>query len=393
MGTNSSEVLRAGVGPGGQARRIEERKEVDHCEGLGVGKIRVTMVMRRRRPGFHSVERLFETVAANLPSDIQLEVVEVPFPSHGIVNLARNVAFVSRIQADVIHITGDITYCAMAAPWRTTIVTVLDLVSLHRLRGLKRWFLKLGWYSIPCSVADGVTAISQFVADELEEEFGSIGRDISVIHCPLDGRMKPGSFTSVAAKTRGRVLQVGSTPTKNFPALIDAMEGTGLELRRIGALSRMERDRLARSGIVYSVVSGISDEDLVVEFQSASLLAFLSSYEGFGMPVIEAQACGLPVLSSTAASLPEVAGSGAVFVDPEDTDRIREALIAISSDEALRKTLISRGLANVARFDPKLIASQYADEYRRLYRAGECCREGRFRLAPRLIVRKLTRAK
>jgi glycosyltransferase involved in cell wall biosynthesis len=94
----------------------------------------------------------------------------------------------------------------------------------------------------------------------------------------------------------------------------------------------------------------ISDEDKVALMSGARAFLFPSLYEGFGLPVLEAQACGCPVITSTTSSLPEIAGDGALLVEPRDTMAIAAAMERIVSDSALREKLVERGLANVSRF-------------------------------------------
>lgn len=90
----------------------------------------------------------------------------------------------------------------------------------------------------------------------------------------------------------------------------------------------------------------VPDEDLIGLYNLADCYLYPSLYEGFGLPILEAQSCGCPVITSSVASCPEVAGKGALYVDPYDIGSIAHAMRLISNDKALRKKLIQAGLQN-----------------------------------------------
>lgn len=94
----------------------------------------------------------------------------------------------------------------------------------------------------------------------------------------------------------------------------------------------------------------IAEEDKAPLLSGALAFVFPSLYEGFGLPVLEAQACGCPVIGSNASSLPEVAGDGAWLVEPTDTAGLAEAMARLAGDPVLRASLAERGLANLERF-------------------------------------------
>lgn len=90
--------------------------------------------------------------------------------------------------------------------------------------------------------------------------------------------------------------------------------------------------------------------DVPALYHGADALAFLSLYEGFGLPPLEAMACGVPVVASRAASLPEVVGDAGILVDPTDEEAIGEALAQVLNDAGLRQELRARGFRQAARF-------------------------------------------
>jgi len=82
----------------------------------------------------------------------------------------------------------------------------------------------------------------------------------------------------------------------------------------------------------------------------ATVLAYPSLYEGFGLPTLEAMAAGVPVVTTNAGALPEVVGDAAVLVEPGDTDALAAALESVLSDEAQRCSLIERGYLRASKF-------------------------------------------
>jgi glycosyltransferase involved in cell wall biosynthesis len=119
-------------------------------------------------------------------------------------------------------------------------------------------------------------------------------------------------------------------------------------------------------GQSYELASSLSFEELIQKYRQADVLMLCSTLEGFGMPIIEAQAIGRAVITSNCSSMPEVAGDGALLVDPLSVKSMREGLRKLISDSDLREKLIQKGFENVKRFDPKNISDKYFDLYQSL---------------------------
>ena len=145
--------------------------------------------------------------------------------------------------------------------------------------------------------------------------------------------------------------------------MADALRDLPCKLIIIGSLSPEQRDRLEHCAIHYVSHTNLTEKDLIEQYVSADILIFASLYEGFGMPILEAQATGRPVITSNLYSMPEVAGGAACLVDPYDVGAIRAAVLRLCQDDAYREQLVAAGLENVKRFDPATIAGQYAAVY------------------------------
>lgn len=112
----------------------------------------------------------------------------------------------------------------------------------------------------------------------------------------------------------------------------------------IDKIIREVNQKLNREAILR--IDFINDRDLPILYNIADLLIWISEYEGFGLPVLEALACGLPAITSPITSIPEVAGQAAIYIqDPKNINEIEKAIYRGLTDQQLRKELISQGLA------------------------------------------------
>jgi len=121
-----------------------------------------------------------------------------------------------------------------------------------------------------------------------------------------------------------------------------------------------------RDNIIFT--NFVSEEDLVLLYNSASVFLYPSLYEGFGIPPLEAMACGVPVITSNTTSIPEVVGNAALLINPRDGEDIKKALLSLLNDEMLRKDLIKRGLEQVKKFSWGKMAEETLEVYNSVYR-------------------------
>ncbi len=163
---------------------------------------------------------------------------------------------------------------------------------------------------------------------------------------------------------------------KNLSALAKACVNANTTLVLIGS-GFEERENLDHPELKYfkdflkeyesnpliKILGYVGEDDLPLIINLSKMVLLPSFYEGFGLPILEAQACGVPVITSNVSSMPEVAGKGAILVDPSDEEEIEQAVKVLLVNSAKRAELIKKGLQNVARFSWKKTADETIKVY------------------------------
>ncbi len=271
----------------------------------------------------------------------------------------------------------------LAAPTRH-VVTIHDL-SFMRMPGAhpthRRWYLTAAtWLS--ARRARTVLADSHATKDDVVELLGADPDRVHVVYPGSEAAFHPRAEAHVQAfrhnnaLVRPFVLFVGTLePRKNVDVLVRAFGvvardgfagdlvlagGSGWATEAIDAALAESpvRDRIRRIGYV-------KQEDLPYWYCAADLVVYPSSYEGFGIPVLEAMASGTPVITSNRSSLPEVAGDAALTVDPRDVAQLATAMTVVLASPERRATMRERGLAQARRFDWTVAAEQCLNVYQR----------------------------
>lgn len=327
--------------------------------------IRVTYYQRKPVKGSQSVERLFADVRGHLPEAIEATICVSQYASQGFWKRIVNIVDAWFHQADVNHVTGDVHFLTYLLTRRKTILTILDCVMMERLRGFRRWIFWFLWLWLPEKRCGVITVISEATRQQVLNFVQCDPQKVRVIYCNVSDEFKP-AFR-VFNQSCPRILQVGTSPNKNIERVVAALEGLTCKFVIIGHLSESHIVALNKSGIEYENLVNLSREDLLSEYVACDLLMFVSTYEGFGLPIVEANAVGRPVITSNIWSMPEVAGDAACLIDPFNVSEIRAAVMRIINDADYRDQLLANGFENVKRFQIETIALQYADLYREIF--------------------------
>lgn len=230
-----------------------------------------------------------------------------------------------------------------------------------------------------------IIAISKHTADDLVRILGISAGKIDVVpHGVNHEKFRPASGPeeeAAGAEVRKRLgvdrapyfLFVGAAdPRKNAPLLVSAFAAaalSGVELVFAGRLAPAQRATIdaaiERAGrpLATRFLGFVKDEDIVPLLHGALALVFPSTYEGFGLPVLEAMAAGCPVVTTHATSLKEVAADAALITEPGDERSLCDGLRSVANDAALRAELRAKGIFHAARFSWKRAAMATVDCY------------------------------
>ena len=310
------------------------------------------------------MERLFEAIRSEMPKDISCRVAKSRFRSRGFFRRLYNAVEAPLRQGDVNHITGDVHFLALLLNKRKTVLTIHDCGRLDQLSGVRRAVYRWLWFDLPIRRATVVTAISEASREDILRRFGCREERVLVIHDCLPAGITPHAREFDADCPT--ILQVGTRANKNLGTVATALSGIRCRLDIIGRLSDEQKRCLEDNGIDYTCSHNLSDEEMLARYHACDMLAFASTSEGFGLPILEAQAIGRAVVTSDLPPMAEVGGDGACYVDPEDVKSIRNGIQRIVGDQRYRDGLIAAGFGNVKRFAPKVVAAQYAELYREL---------------------------
>jgi glycosyltransferase involved in cell wall biosynthesis len=276
---------------------------------------------------------------------------------------------------DVIHATNYV-----APPARVPeLVTIADL-TFARLPELATAKTRAYARLVRVALDRGATVhtFSEFVADEVREYF-RLPTDRVIPVSPGLTTIAPGEPArghALAGADR-YVLALGTVePRKNLPVLVQAFDhvasadaevalvvagpdGWGVDAYGDAVVAAHHRDRIKRLGHV-------SDEARAALLAGASVLAYPSLYEGFGLPPLEAMQAGIPVVASNAGSLPEVLGDAALLPDPHDPDAVAAALARVLDDADERAAFARRGFERVQHYSWERAIPEFIAAYRQV---------------------------
>lgn len=285
-----------------------------------------------------------------------------------------------REKVDVIHYPNTmlVRKCGVAS-----VITIHDLAEFHIPKYSPRrtkFRKKAVWTSV--RTCDRVIAVSEDARKDMIHLVGADPARIVMTHEGFSPRFLP---PSEAARAEFRAanglagvpfgLFVGTLYTaKNVAFLVDVLARARREIPELrlvvaghdGDGAEEFARRVASTGMADAVmrVGHVPDADVPLWYATADVILYPSLFEGFGLPILEAQGTRTPMIASNITSIPEVAGDGAILLDPKDVDGWAKAWVRLQRDQAHRESLIEAGIRNLTRFDPDEVGRRVLDVYR-----------------------------
>ena len=333
--------------------------------------MKVRLFFRKQTEGYRSLEEVFDIVAKALEKT-QVEIIEVPENKITPNKILRNLLWVFRHRSKLNHVTGDIHYIAIATG-ANSVLTIHDANTVIDAGFFKKLLFKIFWFWLPALLVKRITTISEKSRKELEAIVPFAKRKIRVIPNPYNPKLleRDASMDEelITNTSKPIVLHLGTKSNKNLERTIEAMDGLPYKFYIIGQLTDSQAELLAKHKIDFRSYFNLPYSEVALLYHQCSLVCFASLYEGFGMPIIEAQLVRKPVVASKIDPMPWVAGEGgAHLVDPYSISAIRKGIIKVIEDEEYRESLIANGFKNVDRFEPKKIAGMYEQVYLEIMR-------------------------
>jgi len=323
---------------------------------------KVTFINREPRKTGFSIEGIFILIKSCLKNRIEIGNYDMDPGRSWLGNILR----VRKSAGDINHLTGDVNFLLLGVPGKRNILTVHDMGHYDTLRPkkLKHLIYHFFWFHFPLKNATLVTVVSQFTKNKLLEYFNYPESQIRIVYDPVKPIFQ--YSPKLQFNSKPRILQIGSGKHKNLTNLIEAVRQMSIHLDIVAFVPDETAVKLEEYKISYTIYNGLEDQEVYDLYVQSDLVFFASFYEGFGMPIIEAQAVGRPVITSNFGAMKEVAADSAYLVDPKNINEIKNAIQNILNNAEIYNQLVRDGFNNIKKFNHEKIAQDYLDIYNEL---------------------------
>lgn len=332
---------------------IDTQSTLGKKTGIGQCTAYLLDAMRRLAPEIEFVAlNAGQERVMRIPTRLQWQQVEVPRRARA-------------AKADLLHVPGFDAPRVKPCPVVLTLHDLIGMLFPQNLPPIGRWYWSK-WLPASARSADQIVVDSEATRRDVMTMLHIDAQRIHVVPLGVDERFSPSSAETVDAVRhkfhlpQRFILYLGTLePRKGIDTLIDAVAALPAESALPLVLAGKKgwywdriQGRIHANGLKDRVrlLGYVSDEELPALYSAASVFAFPSRYEGFGLPVLEAMACGTPVITTNVSSLPEVVGDAAILIPPDQPGVLTQALHDALSNTQVAQTLREAGLARARLF-------------------------------------------
>lgn len=325
-------------------------------------KNKIVILLRKKMLGENSIEE----IAYRLKRTLNVDIIFCPEYSTSLLGLIKNIKFARKINTSVVHIlTSSEAYLLPFINAKKKIITYHDLgTDLESRNGIYK-FARIMLHIVPSKFfANQITFVSTQTKNEYLKlmHYKKLSK-IHVIYNSYDERLIPELIKKES--NIFTILHIGTAKRKNLIGLIEACKNLqNIKLDIVGKLDSEQLRKLKDYHIDYTNSYDISFEDVVNHYNSCDIVSFPTFYEGFGLPVIEANAMCKPIISSDIPIIHEIGGDGVFYINPNNVSELQAAILTLKNNPEIREKLVNNGKENIKRFTNKEICRQYSDLYK-----------------------------
>lgn len=362
-----------------------EAKRVFHnSTGLGNYSRDLIRILNQFYPENHYLlynPKIKKKINFSIENSNVIEKTPIGFINTFFKNFWRQCAIISDLKRDKIDIFHGLSG---ELPFKLSQNNIKSVVTIHDLIFLKfpqfySWFdRKIHFYKFKKAAiqANHIIAISEQTKNDIVDYFKVDPNKISVLYQGCSDAFKKEYPTELKEKVATKhnlpqefILNVGTIEErKNIFEVVKAIKNTEIPLIIIGKKTKYSdtieaylKEHNMKNQVRF--LSGISLEELAVIYQLATIFVYPSLYEGFGIPIIEALFSKTPVITSNVSCLPEAGGTDSAYVNPKNSQEIKETLLSLWNNVEKRKDMAEKGYIFAQKFNDENIAHQMNDLY------------------------------
>jgi len=326
---------------------------------------------------FYNTKKLLGTFKNNNCREVAL------FPSKKFLLLVYDLIilpyYAKKYKVDILHLPKSSCNFSKKIKKITTWHDLLPITLKDTEKFLNKLYFRLNFW-LASKYANKIITDSYFSKKEIIKKYGVSNNKIKVIYFGINNiftknHSKKG-INNIKSKYKlpeKFIIFVGTIqPRKNIKRVLQALNKINKNLdKKIYLVIAGRTGWKVAAEILdnpYIIKLGfVPYKDLPLLYKTADMAVYVSLGEGFGIPIIEAQACGCPVITSNISCMPEIAGKGAILVNPYNADEISRAMLKILRDKDIKNGLVKKGLENIKRFSWKKCAEKTLNIYQEIY--------------------------